>query len=309
MQASAQRFFWFAAIAAAVACGVAAQCMSVAQIGTPAPRPPLPVPGVTYVSATYDGQTDHSLFYFNLFGFGDRIRSARTLVIGSSHAEFGIYAEQFGPTAFNMALGGGEGLTFATALLRKYRPRPSLVVVDSYGPDEGLSTEGARTLSSTPTSSLQYVLNVWSGFLRDWLLQGLLPRLTIGPHALSWEPPLRSAVIRNWYSADVTMFYSGRLGEVFADPTKATPIQPIHMRPSIPPSPDDLAAILEVAAETVVTTVPYPEFDLALGRKMAEDLRGRFVEIAPGELRFFDFHHVNASSRAIVTKELLKPQP
>ena len=31
------------------------------------------MPGYEYISATRDGQTDHSLFYFNLFGFGDLI--------------------------------------------------------------------------------------------------------------------------------------------------------------------------------------------------------------------------------------------
>jgi len=296
--------FWLASILTTLVCGAILQGVSITRLGFPAARPSIPMPGRAYVSATYDGQSDHSLFYFNFFGFGDRLRDARTLVIGSSHAEFGIDSATLGPKGFNMALGGGEGLAFATALLAKYRPHPSLVAVDSFAPDADLSTEATRTLVSTPAVSFLHVLNIWAGFLRDWLLQGLLPRLTVSLNAPAWEQPLRSVVVRDWQSADVTQMYSGNAGEVFTDASAGNPIISGREWRGMEPTASDIKAIREAGATVIVTTIPFPSFDERIGRKMADDLGGRFVHIDPVGLRLFDYHHLNAPSRAKATEIL-----
>jgi hypothetical protein len=153
--------FWPTFILATVLCGGALQATSIGLIGYPAAKPTIPIPGRQYISATRDGQTDHALFYFNLFGFGDRIRTADALVIGSSHAEFGIEAARLpGKRTFNMAMGGGEGLNFAGTLIEKYKPHPSIIALDPFSPDgDSTSTEARNILSSTklPPSRSQYL--------------------------------------------------------------------------------------------------------------------------------------------------------
>ena len=69
------------------------------------------------------GHTDHYFFHFGLFGVGDRIKNADVLIVGSSHAIFGLSAERIAAalserwgrpvTVFNMALGFGEGIGFS----------------------------------------------------------------------------------------------------------------------------------------------------------------------------------------------------
>jgi hypothetical protein len=159
------KHFWIGFILAALVSGGALQATSIAMIGYPAPRPAIPIPGSEYISATRDGQADQGMFYFNLFGFGDRIRNADALVIGSSHAEFGIEAARLpGKRPFNMALGGGEGLNFASKLLDKYEPHPSIIALDPFSPDgDSTSTESTNVLRSTKAISLHRVLNIWAG--------------------------------------------------------------------------------------------------------------------------------------------------
>ncbi len=299
--------FWPAFALMALLLGTAIQAFSVERIGPPAERPRIPVPGQTYISATRDGQTDQSLFYFNLFGFGDRIRKADVLVLGSSHAEFGIEAAKLGERGFNMAL-GGESLAFAAVLLRKYRPSPPHVVIDPFSPDVGLSTEARRTMAlGNGAQALHSVLNIWSGFLRDWILQGLLPRITIRPGDTSFEEPLATIIVRDWQTADVTAVYSGSRGEVFATTSNGHEIATGAERKGARTDPSDLTTIRATGASIIITTIPYPAFDETIGRETAKDLGGRFVSIDPRQLLFFDYHHLNATGRSAATEALSSP--
>jgi hypothetical protein len=301
--------FWPAFVSAALLCGGALQAVSISLIGLPAPRPPLPIPGYEYISATRDGQTDHSLFYFNIFGFGDRIKSADAIVIGSSHAEFGIDSSMLSKDrGFNMALGGGEGLSFAATLLEKYQPCPSIIALDPFSPDpDGPSTEAARVLASTQAVSYRKVFNIWSGFMRDWMLQGLVPRITISLTSPSWEQPVGTTIIRNWQSADVTAVYSNS-GELFADASRGHPIVEGPIWTGFPPSADELRAIKERTDKILVTAIPYPSpsFSDQMARETAIKLGAPFIPVPSDDLLFWDYHHLNKSGRARATSILLR---
>ena len=154
--------FWLSTFLATVLCGGTLQAINVGLTGWPAPKPRLPMPGYEYISATRDGQTDHSLFYFNLFGFGDRIKAADVLVLGSSHAQFGISAALLADATstdsknrrgFNAALGGGEGLAFAALLVERHRSERDLIVFDPFANGRGLSTEAIRTVALSGVGS------------------------------------------------------------------------------------------------------------------------------------------------------------
>jgi hypothetical protein len=299
--------FWPTFAFTAILCGGSLQAISMSLIGLPMPKPPFPIPGYAYISATRDGQTDHSLFYFNIFGFGDRIKSADALVIGSSHAEFGINAAMMSKDrGFNMALGGGEGLSFAAILLEKYRPRPSIVALDPFSPDpDGPSTEAARVLASTQAVSYRKVFNIWSGFVRDWMLQGLVPRITIANGSATLESPIGSVVVRDWRTADVAAVYSSS-GEVFSDPLMGHSMLGGPEWLGFPPNSTSLAIKAKVV---VVTAIPYPRFGDAIARTTADRLGARFVSTDAEGLQFWDYHHVNRVSRDKITAKLIEGSP
>ena len=64
--------------------------------GAASPRPPFPAPGRTFL-AEYGGVSSylaHLLYYWDLFGFGDRLRAADVVMLGTSHMQFGLSADR-----------------------------------------------------------------------------------------------------------------------------------------------------------------------------------------------------------------------
>jgi hypothetical protein len=287
--------------------GGSLELLAFLSIGHPPGRPPIPLPGYEYVSATRDGQADQSIFYFDFFGFGRRIRDADALVAGSSHAEFGINASAFGDKAFNMGLGGGESVDFAIVLLNRYKVHPALMVLDPFSTDNGLSSEGKRVLQLSQLGAYLRVFGIWSGFAKDWILQGLLPRLTLSPWKFRFETPIGSTVIRDWHTADVTSFYTEH-GEVFIGSTGHLLIDGPPMN-NFEPSAADAAYLKGRAARTLVTTIPYPSYSETSTRHFAQAINGTFVRVAPTGLTFFDYHHLDANGRELATKRLIEGTP
>jgi hypothetical protein len=299
--------FWPSLCVFTVIFGGTLELLSLSSIGRAPARPPIPLPGYEYVSATRDGQADQSIFYFDFFGFGQRIKDADALVAGSSHAEFGIRASAIANRSFNMGLGGGESIDFAILLFERYQPHPALLVLDPFSTDKGLSTEASRVLRLTRFEAYQRVLGIWAGFARDWILQGLLPRLTFAQWKVKYEAPLGSTVIRDWNTADVTSFYTEH-GEVFTGVTGHMVIDGPAMI-NYEPSSKDAVSLQGRAATTLVTTIPYPSYSESSARHFAQAINGKFVSIAPLGLTFFDFHHLDAKGRDIATKRLIEAAP
>jgi hypothetical protein len=301
------KLFWPSLCVFTIVFGGTLELLSLWSIGRAPARPPIPLPGYEYVSATRDGQADQSIFYFDFFGFGQRIKDADALVAGSSHAEFGIRASAFANRSFNMGLGGGESIDFAILLFERYKPHPALLVLDPFSTDKGLSTEASRVLRLTRFEAYQRVLGIWAGFARDWILQGLLPRLTFAQWKVKYEAPLGSTVIRDWNTADVTSFYTDH-GEVFTGATGHIVIDGPAMI-NYEPSNEDAVSLQGRAATTLVTTIPYPSYNESSTRHFAQAINGKFVSIAPLGLTFFDFHHLDAKGRDLATKRLIEAAP
>jgi hypothetical protein len=300
------RGFWIVTCIATVLASALLQLFAIMENGLPQPRPPMPVPGREYVSATRDGQADQSMFYFDLFGFGRRIKQAEVLVAGSSHAEFGIEAGALFPhaRAFNMSLGGGESIDFAALLVDRYRLAPNILLMDPFSTDRALSSEAKQVVELSRAAAYLRVLNVWTAFLRDWVIQGFLPRLTLRPWHVTVEQPINLVVVRDWQTADVKAFYSDK-GEIFADPSGGIQLGD-ERGVQIALKPDDASAALLKgrAKKAVVTTIPYLAYDETAARDFAERIAARFIPISPVGLTTFDFRHLNAAGRALSTERL-----
>jgi hypothetical protein len=98
MQKAFNLKFWKSALGAAVVSSAILVAIAVFTSRENPPKPAMPIWGHAYLSGYVAGDLDHYLFRFGLFGFGDRIRKADVLILGSSHAMFGISAETISAT-------------------------------------------------------------------------------------------------------------------------------------------------------------------------------------------------------------------
>src|SRR5262245_19103421 len=123
------RPFWLSAALSLALCLLAAHAALIIGRQNDVAKPPLPIPGRTYVSSYPRGFADHYLFLFGLFGFGERIHNADVLISGSSHPQLGLSADQLSHglseksgshvRAFNMSLAFGEGMAFTRDILQR----------------------------------------------------------------------------------------------------------------------------------------------------------------------------------------------
>jgi hypothetical protein len=150
------------------------------------------------------------------------------------------------------------------------------------------------------------VFRIWAGFLRDWIIQGLLPRLTLVDWSVKFDQPIGAAIFRDWQTADVVAFYSSK-GEVFADPSHGHPLEHGPGWNVVAPSDADVSAIKPIAP-ALVTTIPYPSYSDETGRLFASEIGAEFVSVDPNGLTFYDYHHLNARGREIATKLLRRAQ-
>jgi hypothetical protein len=140
--------FWKGTLIAAAASGGIFAAISSFTPGTNPPKPAIPIWGKSYLSGYSTAVLDHYLFRFGLFGLSDRIRKADILVVGSSHAMFGISAQVIsaalserwgrGVTALNLAVGAGDGLGFAREIIEANDAKGKMLLLDLYSNEQGL---------------------------------------------------------------------------------------------------------------------------------------------------------------------------
>jgi len=202
--------------------------------------------GLRVYSATATGRPITRCFTSTFSAFGRSYQKRRCDRIGSSHAEFGIDSSMLSKDrGFNMALGGGEGLSFAARLLEKYQPYPSLIALDPFSPDpDGPSTEAARVLASTQAVSHRKVFISGQALCATGCYRGWAAHHHQHEVAIMGTASRDNYHIRNWQSADVTAVYSNS-GELFADASRGHPIVEGPSWTGYPPSADELRAIKE----------------------------------------------------------------
>jgi hypothetical protein len=149
-----------------------------------------------------------------------------------------------------MALGGSESLNFAVKLLQRYRPNLSLLVIDPFVTEfAGISAEAKRVLASSRRESYLVVFNIWANFVRDVMLQGVLPRVTISKDSIAFQNPVGVTVVRDWHTADVVAVYAP-CGEAYLDATTGFPVKKdgSKWKSVVEPLPSDSAVVVAVPA-------------------------------------------------------------
>ena len=310
------RTFWGALAGSALVLALVVRVFLMPSWRDRIPMLDFPFPGWAYVSAYRDGEIDHHLFRFGLFGFGGRIRNADVLIIGSSHPQLGLSAAKIAsefvhpenrPVAvFNMGLGYGEGSAFVRDILEANEVTRSMVVIDLFSPHgDGVSPFGQTVQQLSAAQAYQRVGQMWAVFLRDWLTDALLVRVRFTmADGLSLERAMSRVLIRDWNNGDVIDIWTPQMGSRFQNPAAGT-VHPLLLAPT---RADDISiprATIDFLAERAMTPyavlIPYPEGNPSIAAARANAAGIPFVAILPTGLDYYDRDHVTAAGRELAT--------
>jgi hypothetical protein len=322
MQKTFNLMFWkgvFSTVAVSSAILVA---IAVFTSGNNPPKPAIPIWSHTYLSIYSAGHLDHYLFRFGLFGLGERIRKADVLILGSSHAEFGISAETISAvlserwgravTAFNLAMPAGEGLGFAREVLEANKAQGQTLLLDLYSNEQGLPSHIARkVLQTSILSAYIAVAAPTTEFVRDWLLDGFLPRIDFGLGAsVRVDRFLRPIITRRWDNGDLDDVWTPEQGSLFrSTPAKlmaSLPTDSAQLKGAHPTLLPEYGAYLASKDFSVaLTLIPYDGYRLDEAKRVAEQIGRPFLQIEPNDLQSLDGGHLNAVSRDVATRRLI----
>jgi len=315
-----KRRFWTGALGAAAMSSVILVAIAVFYIGSNPPKPPIRVWGRTYLSA-YVGLLDHYFFKFGLFGFGDRIRNAEVLILGSSHAEFALSAEIVSAAlsarrghsvaAFNLAV-AADGMGFAREIVEANKVQGRTLIVDLYATNQGgLSDAAQKALHTDILGAYVAVASLTADYVKDWLFDGLLPRINFGLGAGTRADRFLYAVItRRPDNGDLVEVWAPVQGRLFQNaPEKTTSKIPTNSAQLKGPPPTllpEYAAYLASRKFSVgLTLIPYDGYRLDEAKRFAEQIGTPFIEIAPDDLQSYDPGHLDAVGRDVATRRLI----
>ena len=298
--------------------------ITVFYIGSNPPKPPIRVWGPTYLSA-YVGLLDHYLFKFGLFGFGDRIRNAEVLILGSSHAEFGLSAETISAAlsarrgrpvaAINLGV-ASDGMGFAREILEANKAQGQTLIVDLYANNQGgLLGAAQKALQTDILGAYVAVAAFTADYVKDWLFDGLLPRINFGLGArMRADRFLYAVITRRRDNGDVVEVWAPVQGRLFQSVPEKTiskvPTNSAQLKGPPPTLLPEYAAYLASRKFSVgLTLIPYDGYRLDEAKRFAEQIGTPFIEIAPNDLQSFDPSHLDAVGRDVATRRLVDRWP
>ncbi|HUJ03777.1 MAG TPA: hypothetical protein VLW75_09085 [Rhizomicrobium sp.] len=295
----------------------------------------MPIPGRRFV-AEYGGQgayIAHLVYWWNLFGIGDRLRHADLVLLGSSHTQFGLSAQQLSDdlsrklgrpvNVFNAGLGCDTPIGFDASLIERLGIRDRLVVADSFAYEPDPYTYACFAEFSGIADRVQAgfkTIAVWSRFAWDWALDGALPRIDLRDGRIVASRYIDEAVtILDWKNGDVAELFNPTAGEEFPQDLSRQPEEvsrglPWRLQSGSIPLPPSFNGAEQRGVRPIFTLIPYV---LSLGFnedrfQRVENLlasrstasRAPFVAIAPEGLSSFDSQHLTGDARAKATVRL-----
>ncbi|HKT17684.1 MAG TPA: hypothetical protein VJR47_06560 [Stellaceae bacterium] len=333
--ASFQKSFWRSFLAIAAILAFPLILWSRVNASHLPPKPALPIPGQRFV-AEYGGQgayIAHLVYWWNLFGIGDRLRHADLVLLGSSHTQFGLSARQLSDdlshelgrpvAAFNAGLGCDTPLRFDASLIERLGIRDRVVVADSFAYEPDPYTYGCFADFSgigDPVQAGFKTIAVWSRFAWDWMLDGVLPRIDLrGGRIVAGRYINEAVTMLDWKNGDVAELFNPAAGEEFPQDRTRRPEAiaqglPWRLDSGSIPLPPSFDAVERLGVHPIFTLIPYvlsPGFNedrfqrvegLLASRSAAS--RAPFIAIAPDGLASFDGQHLTGGARAKATARI-----
>jgi hypothetical protein len=218
-------------------------------------------------------------------------------------------------TAFNLAVGGGDGVGFARAIIEANEAEGKALLLDLYSNAQGLPSQEARKVLQTDVLGAYIaVAAATAEFVRDWVFDGFLPRINFGLGAsVRVERSLRPVITRRWDNGDLDDVWTPEQGSLF----QRTPTNLISRLPtdSVERKGPHLTLLPEYDAYlaskdfVALTLVPYDGHRLEEATRAAEQVGRPFLQIEPNDLETLDGGHLNAVSRNIATRRLIDSLP
>ena len=188
---------------------------------SPAQRPPRP--NLPTLSRTFPAEysaagsdTAHDIFLHGLFNIGARLRRADVFLIGSSHIEFGLSADELGlllsrpghaVSAYNLGLGCGESAGFGLEILARNGITGRTAIAEAGMLNTAITPIcGPESAGRDVVQAYTSVLKIWAKYLSDWVLDPVLPRFVFAEDGMHVQRFLYGMLIeREWKTGDVVM--------------------------------------------------------------------------------------------------------
>jgi hypothetical protein len=252
---------------------------------------------LAYCENTGYGDYEHGALYFDLEPEAVRnLRAADILIIGNSRAQVAFstaamdaYAAAQGWRIYRLGFGFDEESAFAERLIRRYRPRPRMIIINA---DPFLTGNGSKV--SDPLLSGADRLSGYVHLLIERLAQHV-QRATCGAHVLPWltcgqaRTIYRSRIDGTW---DITYYREDRKLPVVIEPARHLDLAPR----AIEVARRFLAAVHLAPSCLLLTSVPSNFATPLLARQVALALGSPLVEAPLDGLSTFDLSHLDAPS-------------
>jgi hypothetical protein len=317
------RLAWLYA-AAAFACGLALLHVLALRRPPNPPRPVLPPFSENYLQYSSRGATDHYLYLHGIQGMRERIREADVLLLGSSHLEFGLSAGEISEAlsaragrkvrVYNLGAAYVDGAAFAAEIVLANDLRDKLAVCDLFSTwGDGVSDYARRALQANILQAYATVAEIWWALLRDWTLDGILPRVVLAGRPKLGRFLYTPVAFRSRESGDASFYWDPEAGQVLPPPPalkgrplgKVSPFGPlINGGVALPGAAVDLFRQRQIRA--IATIIPFDGYEVAAAGQLAAARSLPFAPISPEGIETWDTHHLTAASRSLATERLLQ---
>ena len=270
----------------------------------------------------YDHYSEiHILNRYGIFGMKNKINNADILLIGTSHMEFGISAEELGAiltkkykkliNVLNLGMGGGESTDFAKKILSDKEINNKVLIVDLHDPlGDNWSYFAKSTNDLGKIQAYIKLFNIWFEYYRDWLLDPIVPKFRpfleiknisswndIKNKVFAFRRALGWLIVRERSNGDVVLYFGPNTGNCF-ESTKPNPISPLtrHLdgeNQGVRVNAQLEAYLLARSNKIVTTLVPFSGYGLV---KIPEEANN-FVYLSSENLFTFDKSHLEKASR------------
>jgi len=286
------------------------------------PRPPFPATRANYIcDYAYLGSTSHYLFRFGIFGMRQRLQQSDLLLLGASHMEFGLSADQLSQEltaeekhpirVYNLGLGFGDSLPFDRSILAANGLHHKAAIVDLFmGQGDGLSDYAQTVEKANSLGAYLHVEDTWLQAADDWFLDPWLPRFNPREHlgvgsVIKPTRMLGMFTTRRWDTGDIVQMWTPASGFVFAQPGKMIPFgtndfYKTMVHRGVELTPMARAILKQNDLHPVYTLIPFDGYDPSYIPAGANP----YLPISVVNLTFYDSMHLNAGSREIATIRL-----